>query len=98
MKMHPMTKEIYLNAIKTILTKQNWGIFRKKYKDDDMFIITTLYVFHHRFDRDKEKLNEWFERIEKKPEILRNIDRMIELTREKLEKLEKLKYAVMVKI
>ena len=90
------TKRIYLNAIKTILTKENWKIFREKYIGDDNMILRTLTVYHHKFNRDKTKLNEWIKNLQKEeiPEIAKTINRAIELHEKAIEKLEKIKTTI----
>jgi len=81
----------YLNVIKTILTKENWKKFKEKYKKDNEMIYRTVKAYHI-LNRDKEKINKWFELNENQDqEIFKLIDRAIELRKKSIEKLENIK-------
>jgi len=83
------TKTMYLNTIKSVLSKKNWEIFKKKYYNDEEMIVNALKVFHL-LGRDKEKFNKWFEMFENS-EFSRLVDEAIKKHREIIEELKKIK-------
>ena len=88
----------YLNAIKTVLSKENWKIFRKKYSKNNDMIYKTVKIFHL-LGRDKKKINKWFELNEKQNvEILKSINKVIELRRKSIKKLEKIKNGLILEM
>ena len=82
----------YLHNIKFLLTKENWKVFKRKFSRDDETIYKMM-VAYHKLGRNKEKLNEWFEKtFVKRVEPIKSLEQAIELHKKAIEKLERIKY------
>jgi len=91
-------KEIYLNTVKVILTKENFKKFKKyleaneKEQEDLLELVIRKY---HQFKRNKKRTNEWFEQfISTGNRLIEEIDRAIELHKEAIKHLKKIRKKV----
>jgi len=91
----PETWKMYLDAIKTILTPENWKKFKEKYENKEM--IKTILETYHILGRNKEKTNKWFE-IFTESELSKLIDKDIELHEKTIEHLKRLKIGLTRKL
>ena len=98
--MHPDTLKMYLNVVRTVLTKENWKKYKQLYGNDPEMALYFVKLYH-KLDRDREKFNKAFEMLLNDPEIKElseTIDKNIELHKKSIEKLKKLKMPLIIKL
>jgi len=89
MKLSYHTRVLYLNTLKSVLKKDNWNFLKKNANDET---IRFLLVAFHKLDRDRKKFNEYFEKtFVIKEEPINLIEEAIELHKNSIKTLEKLK-------
>jgi len=87
-----MEKE-YKNVLKTTLTREN---YKKVVEDKEMGLEFYVWLYH-RLGRDKKKFNKAVESlIDNKDEFTKLIDRKIELHREAIKKLKRIKIGYVI--
>jgi len=95
-KMHPETARMYINAVRSILTKENYRKFLEVYGNDGETAKKWIALYH-KLGRDKDKLNLAFKMYtEEKPKVLTLIDDLIELHKKKIEKLERIREGILI--
>ena len=95
--MNVYTKTEYIDALRMILTKKNFKIFKKKYEDDEEVIKLLLAKFQ-KFKGDKEKLNRFFEKVfvKKEDEFVNLIERYIKLLKKHIKILKRIKKGYLI--
>jgi len=87
--MHIETVIMYRNFFKTVLNKENYKKFKKYFWENPEKMEYYIRVYH-KLNRNKEKFNSFFE-YSLNNEISNTINKLIELEKEKIKKLEKIK-------
>ena len=97
--MHQDTIRMYMNAIRSIFTKENYKKFLEKYGNDGEMAKKWVVVYH-KLGRDKDKTNYAFELFigEKTHKVLDSIDKVIELNKKKIEILKRIREGVFYKL
>ena len=91
------TMRMYRNAIKTMLRPELSKKFLSKYGDNEEMLKLVLWKYNNQYDRDKEKINEFVERLLKKDikKMIDDFNEAIRLEEEKIERLRKLIFIVL---
>jgi len=79
MKLHPDTRSMYLNTLKTVLDKENYKKFKEMWKstqeaDELLFLMVRLY---HSLKCNKEKFNKVVQNIYNNLDLIMDIERAI---------------------
>ena len=88
--MNNETIQMYLNTLKTVLTKKNFEILKERFGKDKEELEFFLKKFHQ-LGRDKKKFNKFFQDYIAGVGIFGELNRAIELHEKAIEKLKRLK-------
>ena len=83
---------MFKNAVKSILTKENWKLFKEEWgEDNEKMLSLILSKYNNNFNHDKERTNEYFLKLIEAKKKMKILDDAIVLCEKKLELLKKLK-------
>ena len=98
--MHEDTLAMLRNAMKTILTEDNYRYFKRWHYKDISLMQDVLHFYNNVVDHDKRAANIFFELLteRRKNNIIQDLELLINLHKQAIEKLQLLKWGLAMKL